>query len=73
MKKITYTFIFLLPLLLFACSNNEAELRLQLEISERQNQELINKAKLEAEKKAKEDAEAKAKSDEAKQNILKVN
>ena len=45
MKKIIYTFIFLLPLLLFACSNNEAELRLQLEISERQNQELINKAK----------------------------
>ena len=65
MKKIIYTFIFVLPVILLSCSgsNNEAELRLQLEISERQNQELINKAKLEAEIRAKEDAEAKAKSD----------
>jgi len=61
MKKIIYTFIFLLPVLLFSCSgsNNETELKKQLEVSERQNQELINKTKLAAEIRAKEDAEAK--------------
>ena len=61
MKKIIYTFILLLPILLLSCSgfSNEAELKKQLEISERQNQELINKAKLETETRAKEDAEAK--------------
>jgi len=40
MKKIIYTFIFLLPLLLFACSNNESDLKMQLEIAEKKNQEL---------------------------------
>ena len=40
MKKIIYTFIFLLPLLLFACSNNESELKKQLDIAEQRIQEL---------------------------------
>ena len=60
MKKLIFILIFLLPILLFSCSsNNEAELKLQLEIAERQNQELINKAKLEVEIRAKEEAESK--------------
>ena len=71
MKKIIYTFILFLPILLLSCSgsNNESELKRQLEISEQKNQELIQnteakgdaKAKLDAESKAIEEAEAKAK------------
>jgi len=61
MKKIIYTFIFLLPILLLSCSgsSNEAELKRQLEIAEQKNQELIQKA----EAKSKVDGDAKTKSD----------
>ena len=41
MKKIIYTFIFLLPIILLSCSgsSNEAELKNQLEIAEQKKQE----------------------------------
>jgi len=66
MKKIILTFIFLLPLFLFACSsNNESGIKRQLKIDEQKNQELIleSEAKAEADKKAKEESEAKAEAD----------
>ena len=76
MKKIIYTFIFLLPIILLSCSgsNNEAvELKRQLEIAEQKNQELKLEKELELvkeqnltllyekEAKAQEKAEAEAK------------
>ena len=45
MKKIIYIFIFLLPIILFSCSgsNNEAELKSQLEIAEQNFDNFNNK------------------------------
>ena len=68
MGKIIYIFIFLLPLLLFSCSgsNNEAELKSQLEIAEKKNQELKLEKELELVKEQNrlliQEAEAEAKS-----------
>ena len=75
MKKIIFLLLFVLPLFLISCSgsNNEADLKKQLEIAEQKNQELklekeleLVKEKnllleLEAEDRAKAEAEAKAK------------
>jgi len=77
MKKIIFLLLFVLPLFLISCSgsNNEADLKKQLEIAEQKNQELklekeleLVKEKnllleLEAEDRAKAEAEAKAKSE----------
>jgi hypothetical protein len=60
MKKLIFILIFLLPILLLSCSsNNEADLKKQLEIAEQKNQELINAA--EAEDKVKADVETRVK------------
>ena len=78
MKKIIYTFIFLLPIILLSCSgfSNESELEKQLKIAEKKNQELKLAKELdllkeqnqelikEAEDKAKAKAEAEAKATE---------
>ena len=75
MKKLILILLFILPLLLFSCSgsNNEAELKNQLEIAEKKNQELKLEKELELvkeqnltllyekEAKAQEKAEAEAK------------
>jgi len=49
MKKIIYTFIFFLPIILLSCSgsSNEAELKSQLEIAEQKNQDEISNLQLE--------------------------
>ena len=78
MKKIIFLLLFVLPLFLISCSgsNNEADLKKQLEIAEQKNQELklekeleLVKEKnllleLEAEDRAKVEAKAKAKAKE---------
>ena len=77
MKKLILILLFILPLLLFSCSgsNNEAELKNQLEIAEKKNQELKLEKELELVKEQNrlliQETEVKAKVEaEAKSNIV---
>ena len=72
MKRFIYIFILLLPILLLSCSgsNNESELKRQLEISEQKNQELIQKAQVESEAKAEEKRKSKISNSNSQNNSL---